>query len=74
MVAVDQWAWSADHRQACRIIETQELWGERVARVWLPGRDEVVRVPAGRLSPLESAPLASFEEPPRDDEQTLDVW
>jgi len=55
----DQWAWSADHRQACRVIETQELWGERVARVWLPGRDEVVCVKADSLAPLDSPMLTS---------------
>jgi len=46
------WYFSPDHGQLCQVIETQTLWGETTCRVWLPGRDSVVRVPASRLAPL----------------------
>ncbi len=54
-----RWYYSSDHGQLCQVIETQTLWGETTCRVWLPGRDPVVRVPASRLKPLESAGSSS---------------
>jgi len=54
MLSPDQWVWSLEHQQACRIIEAQTLWGETTCRVWLSGRDSVVRIPASRLKSLES--------------------
>ncbi len=47
------WCYSPDHRQLCRVIETQTLWGETVCCVWLPGKDTVVRLPATRLQPVQ---------------------
>jgi len=40
----ESWRYSPDHGQLCRVIETQTLWGETVCRVWLPGKDTVVRL------------------------------
>ena len=57
--AVSDWRWSAAHRSICLIIETDSLWGEMTCRVWLPGRDSVVRIPASRLKPLDSAGTSS---------------
>ena len=37
------WRYSTLHNQPCRVIEAQTLWGETTCRVWLPGRDSVVR-------------------------------
>ena len=37
------WRWSEEHRSICRVIETDSLWGETTCRIWLPGRDSVVR-------------------------------
>jgi superfamily II DNA or RNA helicase len=53
------WAYSEDYGQICQVIEYQTLWGETTCRVWLPGRDSVVRMPTSRLKPLESAPTGS---------------
>jgi superfamily II DNA or RNA helicase len=53
------WYYSPDHGQLCQVIETQALWGETICRVWLPGRDSVVRIPASRLKSLESAGTGS---------------
>ena len=56
-----QWFYSPDHRQLCQVIETQTLWGETICRVWLPGSDTVVRLPAAKLKPLESASIGMAE-------------
>jgi len=53
VIANTKWFFSPDHGQPCQVIETQTLWGETTCRVWLPGRDTIVRVPASRLQPLE---------------------
>jgi hypothetical protein len=34
----DNWYYSPEHGELCRVIETQTLWGETVCRVWLPGK------------------------------------
>ena len=54
-IDANSWYFSPDHGQLCQVIETQTLWGETTCRVWLPGRDSVVRVPASRLAPLEDS-------------------
>ncbi len=55
------WYYSPDHGQLCQVIEAQTLWGETTCRVWLPGRDSVIRTPASRLKPIESAGTNSPE-------------
>lgn len=57
--AQGEWYYSPDHGQLCQVIEAQTLWGETTCRVWLPGRDSVVRIPASRLKSLESASTGS---------------
>ena len=47
--------YSSDYGQLCQVIETQTLWGGTTCRVWLPGSDSVVRIPAANLKPLEDA-------------------
>ena len=56
------WYYSPDHEQVCQVIEVQTLWGETTCWVWLPGSDSVVRVPASRLKPLESAGIGSPDD------------
>ena len=56
------WYYSPDHGQLCQVIEAQTLWGETTCRVWLPGRDSVVRIPASRLKSLESAGTGSPDD------------
>lgn len=53
--ATNSWYFCPDHGQLCQVIESQTLWGETTYRVWLPGRDSVVRVPASRLASLEDS-------------------
>jgi hypothetical protein len=40
----NEWVWSDEHNAPCRVIEAQRLWGQTTCRVWLPGKDMVVRV------------------------------
>lgn len=56
---ISEWYYSPDHGQFCQVIEAQTLWGDTTCRVWLPGSDSMVRVPASRLKPLESAGSSS---------------
>lgn len=56
------WAYSEDYGQVCQVIEAQTLWGETTCRVWLPGRDSVVRIPASRLKSLENAGTGSPDD------------
>ena len=48
------WQYSTIHNSACKVIEEQTLWGQRVCRVWLPNQDAVVRVPRSALRPLSA--------------------
>jgi superfamily II DNA or RNA helicase len=57
-----EWAYSEDYAQVCQIIEAQRLWGETTYRVWLPGRDTVVRIPASRLKSLKTAGCGSPDD------------
>lgn len=63
MVKIDagSWYYSLDYGQLCQVIESQTLWDETTCRLWLPGRDSVVRVPATRLAPLEDAGTHAVE-------------
>ncbi|KYC41448.1 hypothetical protein WA1_22420 [Scytonema hofmannii PCC 7110] len=56
---VSTWFWSEEHRQICKIIETQNLWGNTFHRIWLPTQDTVVRVRAEQLKPLSAAGLTT---------------
>jgi len=49
------WHFSLDHGHPCQVINTRTLWGETTCRVWLPGRDSVVRAPSSGLATLEDS-------------------
>ncbi|MBD2165901.1 DEAD/DEAH box helicase [Calothrix membranacea FACHB-236] len=53
------WLWSEEHRQICKVIETQTLWENTFHRVWLPAQDTVVRVRADKLKPLSAAEVTT---------------
>jgi SNF2 family DNA or RNA helicase len=44
-----EWVWSHEHRQACQIVEAQDLWGDTFCRVWVPSKDAVIRLRADQL-------------------------
>ena len=53
------WLWSEEHRQLCKVIETQTLWGNTFHRIWLPNQDTVIRVSADKLKPLSDAAITT---------------
>ncbi len=55
-----EWAWSLEHQQGCKVVDTQDLWGDVLYRVWVPAKDAIVRVRATQLlPPTETAPRTS---------------
>jgi len=46
------WAWSREYREPVRIIEAINLWEQTAYRVWVPGRDSIVRLSGNELSPI----------------------
>jgi superfamily II DNA or RNA helicase len=58
---VGGWVYDSEHRALGRVIETQTLWGETVCRVWLPGKDTVVRLPGARLRPVHEASVGTVD-------------
>ncbi len=51
------WTYSPRHRQFCRIVDIQTIWGETVCRVWFADGDAILRMPASELRPAgEAAP------------------
>ena len=61
-IDTNSWYFSLDHGQNCQVIKTQALWGETTCRVWLPGRDSVVRVPVSRFAPLQDSETGPLPE------------
>lgn len=51
---IGAWCWHKRHAAPCRVVDREEIWGETAYRVWLPGKDAVVRARARDLSPLNS--------------------
>lgn len=62
---VGDWCWHSRYAAPCRVIESQELWGETAFRVWLPSKAAVVRAQTHELSELSTAQFS--------DEQILHV-
>jgi len=60
-IGPENWYYSPEHGELCRVIETQTLWGETVCCVWLPGKDTVVRWPATRLRPVQEASVRNVD-------------
>jgi len=51
---IGEWCWYERHAATCRVVDREEIWGETAYRVWLPGKDAVVRARSRDLSPLDS--------------------
>lgn len=56
------WWYSKEHRQPCKVVEAKSLWGRTICRVWLPGADEVARLPAASLESLEASASVSADQ------------
>lgn len=54
---IGAWCWHERHAAPCRVVDREEIWGETAYRVWLPGKDAVVRARARDLSPLDAFQL-----------------
>ena len=52
------WAWSLDHGELCRVVDSDELWGDVQFRIWLPARDATVPLRSDRLVLLSDSPTA----------------
>lgn len=48
------WCWHTRQAAPCRVVERLALWGEAAYRVWLPGKDAVLRARAAELAALSS--------------------
>ena len=55
MPETKSWCYSAEHRELCRVIESQTLWCETTSWICLPEQDTVVGVHRQRLNPLGEA-------------------
>ena len=51
------WAWSLEHRQPCRVVDTQHLWGETYCHVWIPGTSATIRVRSDQLRPATESTM-----------------
>jgi len=51
---IGDWCWHARQSSPCRVIDRQDVWGETAYRVWLPGKDAVVRARAQDLGELSA--------------------
>jgi ERCC4-related helicase len=49
------WIYSPEHNENGKIIETQSIWGEEFAHIWLPSSNKVVRVALKNLKPAAEA-------------------
>jgi len=52
LLKLGDWVWSQQYQQVCRIIDEQDLWDEKIYRVWISDQDTVVRVKSDQLKPL----------------------
>jgi len=51
---IGEWCWHERHAAPCRVVDREEIWGATAYRVWLPGKDAVVRARWSDLRPLEA--------------------
>lgn len=58
----DIWQYSTTHNCACKIIEEQILWGQKICRIWLPIQNAVVRVPKITLKSLSTESHPDIEQ------------
>lgn len=51
---IGAWCWHERHAAPCRVVDRDDIWGETAYRVWLPGKDAVVRARSRDLRPLDA--------------------
>jgi superfamily II DNA or RNA helicase len=52
--SIGTWCWHGRHATPCRVVDREQIWGEITYRVWLPGKDAVVRARSRDLSQLDA--------------------
>ena len=50
-----QWLWSKKHKEICKVIESETLWGQTYHKVWLPRAGMVLRLGSEDVAPLDEA-------------------
>lgn len=58
---VGSWAFSQDHREPVRVLESQTIWNHTSYLVWCPNQEAVAWVNADRLSPLDQPRPKTFD-------------
>lgn len=51
-----KWYYDTIHNSACKILDIQTLWGQKVCRVWLPNQNVILQIPQVALHPLTIQP------------------
>ncbi len=54
---IGDWCWHERHAAPCRVVDREEIWGATAYRVWLPGKDAVVRARSRDLKALDAVQL-----------------
>jgi len=49
----EKWFWLESEKKLCLLLESRELWGYRISKVWIPGEDRVVEVASDKLRVIE---------------------
>ncbi len=49
----DIWKYSTMHKSACKVVDGQTLWGQKICRIWLPNQDAVVCVSLSDLQEID---------------------
>ena len=51
---IGDWCWHERHAAPCRVVDRDEIWGATAYRVWLPGKEAVVRARSNDLRPIDA--------------------
>lgn len=54
MFGVGQWVWNTENRNKCQVIDTQNVWGIIVYRVWIPEKNAVVQIREDKLTNISN--------------------
>jgi len=52
---IGDWVYCDNYREYCRIVSSENLWGQTYFRVWLSGSNTVVRIEKGQIIPLSAS-------------------
>ena len=58
---VGSWAFSQEHREPVRILESQTIWNHTSYLVWRPNHEAVAWINADQLSPVDAPRPKTFD-------------